>query len=799
VRLPIHYEVRPNLQVQSHVTLTRTGTEAAPEVTLPVIVPPEAEAVTMLPATGGPQGAIDLTFDGSALHVRTRQVRAGTYSSTVSLQSARDARYSRSVTIQYTVLPPPGGEQPLSVTNPALNTLWIRQGDQSVQRLTVVRPTWTDAWAPPQIVNDADHMLRLVDLGGDRYDVTIDTAGLALGSHVGAVQFSAGATGGTVLAGFSVYVSASFYLDGSFGGTLTATSTSPDLNWSSAVRMFDGSTAHWTAVSTSPYLHVLRGSGQTDVDALQMALDPAALALPERQLALGVQVSVDQIGVLPQIFNVSVDNEIPTVRRLAPATLVGGAGRVYVDGALRQFGTQLLEANRLKVTGATLDKAQILSDPRFVGDLSILALDISGATPGTPVVIGVDSALLPTQVTMQNLSRLSATAGYQALPFAAYRPGQFAPGLSALYFSAPGAAYRWFYDGAVWSLSQASVPGLIDVAPAPDDTSLLAIDGGHVLALDPVTLVPQSGGALHSEFFPTMQFDSAASSRMRALVFGADGRALASVSDTLSPGSRGVEWICNRQGEPTNAALAASPEPCDPGSQFISIASAAVGAGLVRSANGHYTVGVGPGGERMAYLPAQRVWVGDTKLPSGLAYASVSDSGSRVVRSDGMLLDASDTPLGNLGSVVPFTHIVGGYGLSSGGRFGFVYGYRLLGTGSAQRAVDGTLWVVDLENAANGGVASAPVLAAVALPQAVGCTDALAPGETCEHNASITIAPGDGTAFVLGPRGVAAVPLPAVVSSAAVTVRSKANVSTAQPPRLTRSPLRGAVVPSPSR
>jgi hypothetical protein len=58
-----------------------------------------------------------------------------------------------------------------------------------------------------------------------------------------------------------------------------------------------------------------------------------------------------------------------------------------------------------------------------------------------------------------------------------------------------------------------------------------------------------------------------------------------------------------------------------------------------------------------------------------------------------------------------------------------------------------------------GSVSSAPVLATVAM-QPLGCTAAFAEGETCLHTAAITVAPGDRTAFLVGPRGVAAVPLP---------------------------------------
>lgn len=255
------------------------------------------------------------------------------------------------------------------------------------------------------------------------------------------------------------------------------------------------------------------------------------------------------------------------------------------------------------------------------------------------------------------------------------------------------------------------------------------------------------------------------------------------------PRNHGVGWICTPQTDRLVPALTSAPGPCDPGIQEGQD-PAPFGFGLVRSANGHFIEGVGPQGERTIYRAALRSWT------SGLTLAAVSDSGSRVVRSDGMLLDGSDNLLGNLASIVPFTPVPGGYGLSSGGRFGFVYGYRQVGT-TTQSATDATLWVVDLNDAATAGVGAAPVIATIALPQAVGCTAALVAGETCQHTASIGVAPGDGTAFVLGPRGVAAVPLPAAVSSAAPMSSAQNRAKAAsQAPKKVQAPLRGVLRPA---
>jgi hypothetical protein len=794
VRVPIGYRVKPNLQVQQQVVLSRTGNDPSPSAALPVSIPAEAGPVIMQASNSRPD-AIGLSFDGSVLQVQTQQVPTGSYAATVTLQSTTDRRYSRTVSIEYTVTAPAGGEQPLSIAD-GYRTVYLQQGGQSVQRLKVTRPTWTTAWDAPH-VSDENNMLTLTDLGNDQYDATINTAGLALGQYSASVRFSAGPTGGTTYASFTVWVSAAFYLDGPTIHTLSTTSTTADLSWSNPVVMFDGSSAHWTAVSKTPLLHVLRSSGQTGLDALEISLDPAALTQADWGLALPVELSVDRPGTLPQTFQISVWNYIPALQHISPATLVGSSGRIYIRGAIRQYDTNLLQANGLRVNGATLNNAQMISDRRFVGDLSVLALDLTGATPGQPVAISVDNAVLPTQLQMQVQSPLRATAAYQALAYGSYRPGQFAQGLGALYFAGPDMVYRWAYHGSGWALSQSAVPGVIDVAPDPDDSALYAVDPSHLIALDPVTFAQRSVGTMRPGALPPDGFDSGAVSGMRAFMFSADGRALGSIWNTQYPNGHGVGWVCSGEGTRLVPALTASPGLCDPGYRARSIAGS-TGAGLVRSANGHVVIGVDPDGARSIYRAAERTWVDAPKLPTGLLLAAVSDGGSRVVRSDGMLMDGTDTQLGNLGSAVPFSHVPGGYGLTSDGRFGIVYAYRISGEGSSQRATDATLWVLDLSNAAVAGVAAADVVATLSMPNAVGCTEALVAGETCQHTASISMAPGNGTAFVLGQRGVAAMPLPESVSAAQAQSARKAIAGarqTGRPSGTVRLPLQGSVKP----
>jgi hypothetical protein len=791
VRVPIRYRVLPNIQVQRELTLGRSGREAAPSAVVPVTVPPGAGVVEMQMGSYR-HDALAMQFDGNAVHVTTQQVPAGVYTATVTLRSTTDARYSRSLDITYTVLAPPGGEHPLSVVDPS-RYLWFRQGATDLQRIVVTRPTWTSEWETPVITHNDEGVVTFRATPDGNFEAAINTAGIPPGTYYPSIRFGAGPTGGMpVGVSFNITVADSFYVDGTTQRTLTATSNAADLEWSNAVLTFDEVPARWTAVSQSPLLQVVNGSGQTGSDPLLLRLDPAAIARPDWSHDLPVTLSIDRPGTLAQTVHFSMENLIPTLHSASPSALVGSSGRVYVEGNFRRFLGDPLAADRLRVEGATLSRGRLVADPRYIGDVLVLELDLSGATPGQPVRLHVDSALQPSQVELQVQAPLRATTVYQALPFGDHRPGQYAPGLGAFYFSKPGVAYRWQPGAGGVSLTQASVAGLIDIAPSHDEQRVYASTASQLLSLHPETLAQQAARGVVDWMGAPVTF-SLAADHTRGLSFSADGRALASLWVAPSQPPYNVGTVCVMPATRAVTSLIDGPRTCDPGSA-LGGAPGSTASGTVRSANGSVVVSTSPEGWRSSYRADERAWVSQPPLPAGVTIAAVADTGARLVRSDGMLITLDGTALGNLGGVLPFTHRVGGYGLSSGGRFGFVYGYRVSGVGAAERASDATLWVIDLVNAAGSGVSASPIVSALPLPSAVGCTAAFASGETCQHVASVSVAPGDGTAFVVGPRGVAAVGLPTSVTSAQpLSTRVRPQSANAEPVAARPVRLRGLI------
>jgi hypothetical protein len=779
VVLPIRYTVKPNLQVQSQVQFRRSGREPAPVVVLPVSVPGDAGSIQL--TSSGPEGVFDVSFDGSALRIATRQVRTGDYNVNVTLQGSADARYARTVVVRYIVDAPAGGEKELALESVDLN-LFMPQGTTRTQVLKITRPTWTDTWEPPQVVAGAE-LLRLRDLGGDRYELTADTAGLALGNYSGALRFDAGATGGVLVASVSVYVAASFYPTGAFTRTLSASTSLADLKISSPVVTVDGLPARWSAVSQQPWLRVLRASGQTGVDMLELEVDPALGGTTNWGAGAIFELSIDRPGTLALPVQVSVWNLLPDLQR-GPAVFVGDRGRIYIEGAL-QMNSELIAAGALKVDGATLRSAAFVPDTRFVGDVSVLAVDFDGAVPGRPITVRAMAPLAVSQVSVGVEAPVRVPPAYLPLPYGAYRAPQYAPGLDALYFSGQGSVYRWAHAGAGWSLAQVEIVGLADVALRPDEGRLYAVGGTTVRTLDPVSLAQLAIGELHPvEVDRGTVFDLAAPPTMRGLAFAADGRAMVSLA-RITGGqrtSRGAYWITSAaNGTRGLPDLTVSAGQGDPGSGYASGERLEIGVGLVASAGGHSIVSNDPSGYAQVYRPERRAWAPGPNFPVGVSIVAVSDSADRMVRSDGIVLGAGN-PIGSLTSVVPFTHVVGGFGMTQDGRYGLVYGYRIATEGGAERARDPTLWVVDMQAVPQTPMASAPVVATLALGDAAGCTTTLVPGETCRHMASVTLAPGGGSAFVLGPRGLAAVPLPASVDVMPATAeRARAAAARGRP------------------
>lgn len=760
MKLPLQLDVLPNLQVAPETTLVRAGNEPAPTLDIPVSVPAAAGEVVM--DAGFDTPALSVQWLGNALRVTTEQLPAGSYAKDVVLASRSDPRYRTSTRIVYRVDPPPGGQLPLGLT-PGGGFVLLEQGQTYRQRLRLQRPTWTSA-LQAAVLTDASGRARLAPLGGDEYELSFDGTNLEIGSvYQPEVSVSALPWGGQTVASFRLEIGSAFGV-GLPGVTLDGSSTAASLSSSGAVTTATAPAARWSARSLTPWVRLRSSSGTTGADALTVDFD-AATVLAQRGYQEGtVEVSIDRPGTLPARVPVAVLNRIPALGPTFTAALLPGNGRVYLDGVLDIYGGI---TSTLQVDAATLQGATVRSDSRFFGDLSVMQVDLQGLTAGQTVTLRSVWPLLTSEVRIPVLNVPRVSSGQVTLPLRRWHSAQYSLRQNALYFAGDGVVGRWSLTGGVWSLQTADVPGLWDAALHGDDGGLLASGAETIWRLDAGTLAVTASGSLPSApFYGSLSLEPTPPATMSSLAVAADGAPLAAIR---VPPAAGTGVAMMTVGGQFASLTGSSANGTDPGTAGLAAdpGSGRPGVGLVRSPNGEFVVGVYPTGQLRVYQASQRVPAFSGQIPAGRSLRAVSDDGSRLLLDNGSLTINGTAVTGSLSALVPAGFAAGGYGLSGNGRFGLIYLYREAIESGLPRARDAALWTVDLSAMTTTGLtAGTPVVGRHALADAVGCNGALQGAESCTHEAQVVVAPGDGSAFVLGPRGVAALPLPATVSAA---------------------------------
>ena len=772
--LPLRYEVLEQIKIQAPDTMRRVGREPAPVQSLPVVLPGQAGTISVELQGNGDAFAVQL--QGDRLVVQTRQLPSGVYTARVQLAGSADSRYRAGVDLRYEVAPPPGGERPLTVT-PARFDLRVAQGTQVTYRFKVDRPTWTDVLDPVSLWSaDLGVVRNLRELGNDEYEFTVDTANLPPGAppnsgqsgYFANVLVRAGDFGGLAGVSINVFVDAPVSLGSPDVGLLVnATTPAADLDRSTTVSAIDGSAVRWDARSDQPWLQVLRGTGTTGVDALAYRIDPSVLALDGLDHEARLTIALDRPGTLPVEVPIVVRNVIPRFDMASPGVLTGSSAKVYLHGQVRR-DSEVLLAGVLSVDGATVQSIGIEEDSRFVGSVPLLAVTLGGITAGQPVTIRAASALRPASITLPSVAAVRVPVGYAALPFGSYRPASFASNGGALVFAGTNTVWRWPLAGSAWgALQRQDVAGVIDAAHAPDESVVYATVPNTVLALDPVTLVTR-----RQEFLrPTVDsaFDTAVAPLTSGFAFAADGRAFASVvaADPLQVSGHGVGWLTGCPGDFVFVAdLTRMPCFADPGAPWLQDISVSVyGAAIVRSEDGSTIAMSYPAGRAEVYRGITRQRQDLARLPTGRSIVAVDNAGNVIVRDDGVLVQFG-TFTSDLKSLLPTGFAAGGYAVRGDGNVVAVYAYRVANEPGGPRARDARVLLFGTPGTGNSALSGR-----VDLPDAVGSTALLVASETCEHAASLRFAPGNESLFVMGPRGVAAVPAPTLTAAMSSTRR----------------------------
>jgi hypothetical protein len=777
--LPLRLVVTPNLKVQPSLELARSGREAAPVGSITVTMPAGAGTLLIKAGAGLSEngGAFEVALNGNSLTVSTKQVKAGRYVGRVELAASGNNAYRAAVDVAYVVNPPVGGELGLDFSPATPANFSLAQGQEFVARFRVQQPTWTtERWRPVvRSVPRPATNVTLRDLGNEEYEVHLDTSAYAPGQREELAVFFEGSSnfngfnGGRLI--WYLNISEAFGVGAGLTVTVDATTPPNALRLSAPVNVFSGPPQRWSATVTDPALRLLRNTGITGVDALEVEIDREAVA-SGRFGSSYVELSIDRAGAPLIKTLVTADQRLPKLGPALVETLLPGSGVIYLDG---YFPPASQWARCMQITGATLRSAKLMGAEQEVFAAKALRLEFDAAVSGQDITVRCDAPLLPTQVRLPVASALRTPQAYASLPFKDWRPPQCSSSRQALFFSADGTLARWSFAAGSWTLDTQEIEGLLDVAPYGDHSFLIGIGGPYGWRIDARTMKVEAKEFTNMVNFEYgINFDPPTAPAMRGLAFAADGAAIANVhvGGNGGPGGGRAPY---RASTVLGALIRSAANSGDPNNSFELADAASLPGGVIRSPSGQTVLGQFPSGKLLAYEPnlrASRLW---GTLPSGVFARAISDDGLRLIGSDGQVRVRGVSVAGSLAGRLPAGFVVGGYGLTGKGNHALVYGYRIAGETAGPRAREAAVWVFDISNAATQGIISATLLDRLVLTDAVGCTAALQSGESCEHVATVVVAEGDQSAFVLGPRGVAALPLPlALVVGAGATATSPA-------------------------
>lgn len=779
MRVPLRVEVVPQIKISQPQAMRRVGRDPAPRQILPISIDDRAGAPVL--SVTGRTDAIDIQLSGRDLVVTTRQVPAGTYRATVLLTASGDHRFRTTTDIEYVVEAPPGGEHPMSLDKASMH-IQITQGTTARYRFKVTRPTWTDALDPPEVLGDP-LVTGLASLGNDEYEFTVDARNVAVApprdtgrtDYYTTIRVRAGALGGQATLELRLTVDPPLLFSSLSAGIgdpfrLLADVRTPlsVLRRVVSIATPDAAAVPWSATTDQPWLKLRRAAGITGVDPLEFDIDPSVFDLAGPEQSASLSITAGRAGTLPVVTTVAVTNGIPRIDRVSPPALGAPTARVYLQGRLL-YGTGVADSGALVASGARITGVQFVLDGRFVGVVGVVAVDLDGIVPGRPISLTTTSPIRPSSVTLNAPTTWQVPTGFAALPYAAYGAPSWATSQQALVFTGPDAVWRWAATASGWQAPQTRrLDGVIDATWAADESSVTAVAGAEVVAMDALTLAPAQRGSLQESGAPTKtSFAGPMPFGVGGLRYSAEGWALASLQ--RNEPTFGARYVGTLRGcDPAEGMVASlTPSPCliDPGAGGVAadVSSLTTPAGLARSANGRAIAISLPGGAIRLYTSLATSPLAYASLAPGRRIVAVDDSGNWSMRDDGYLgLRVSETMMFGtlLGARAPAGLTAAGYGLTGRGEFALVYAYRRADEASGPRARDPVLLVFDLRGGSfvTGGLT--PLVAQIPLQEAVGCTDTRAVGEVCEHQAHVMVAAGDRAVFVLGPRGVAAVSLP---------------------------------------
>ena len=744
--VPVEYVVTPQRLATSTTSVNLTAQSGATaaaqvQVTLPEGANDYAIADASLPRW---LGIVDRTASG--FRFVAAAMPSGRYTTTVSVSSQSQVV---PVDISYTVAAPSGGDRYLSVGMKSV-TLGTAEGSISPSvELGLVRPSWNSnvsASVSYPVGAPGGWLTQRTSASGDMV-LSASAANLPKGNYSASLLLTPAYPGSPITVPVALTVGAGMATPASQIFTITSDTTASQLSGTVPV-VFNGVTAaHWKATTSTPWLNLTRASGgvgESIAFNVNVAALPSPIAFTKQTATVDLTATTDSgLAITPTQTSITLQFQLAEVYFATPTPVIAGqTGSILVRG--RGFGLVPNMASKLTLNGVTPTAVTTVNDTQLSVTLPGLAagsyvVGVSnslGLKTATTSLHAVDPIAKPYSAFNTSILGSPRTLIYDAVHgdvYASYPP--YGGGLSAV------ARFRPTASG--WTTATLSVPGLIDIALAPDATVLAATDSSNT-----VNLIDLSSFSITSRYVAPDVFVGQGDLLEVRIAFTNDGKLW------IPTGQYSWHEIGYFDLRTRSFGKASPPCPtCYDGPYF---AVSRDGSRLMVAQSG--SISSEP---PMLYLDA----VDDILRPNpiGLTFfnnhTSLSDTGDRFLMAG---LTVYDRSFGTIGSVPSSVRSdMRAAQLSPDGRRAYLLRYEVSSGGSPSGPV--TVTVIDTSPPA-GQQANLAVLGSFTLPDAPGCRLLFDYDLTSCSRPKMRVTPDGNNLLLLGNTSLIVAPIPPALS-----------------------------------
>jgi IPT/TIG domain len=500
----INYSIKVHATLMvspSPVSLTAvSGNTASQAVTVQL---PEGQTVFSAVVESGSPWLTVANVAAGSFNVTLSSLPSGTYFGTVTVTSGTS---QFTLTVNYQVSAPAGGDQPLAVTPPNLTMATVEDASTSAP-LGVTAPSWNPNVAVSVEYTTGLGWLSLTSSATGEL-VQANAAALTAGSYTANIRVHGAYPSTDILVPVALTVGVGLMRPADVPLTLGAETAASGLMGTIPINVVAPALpTTWHAASNVPWLVLTNSTGATG-DSLTYSVDTTKIgALPDGATSSAqVTITPALATMTPVMFNVNLNKNLPQITSLGPyVQLTGQTARVVLRGT--GFNSIASPTARFTIQGAATMSATVVNDTEVVAQFAALAagkhtVAVSNAL-GLAAATGSVTAV---EAPAYTYAAVSTGGSLRSLAYDPERGSIYAANTSL------ATIMSFHYMGSAWVANSVPFDAAYDVGLNQDGTVLYATSTlttgaptspGVIETLDPPTLAIMQSQTQTINFVPS--------------------------------------------------------------------------------------------------------------------------------------------------------------------------------------------------------------------------------------------------------------------------------------------------------